>query len=67
MTCFLRDIHEVYLSLKDADNEQRNCAAKIKNLNKGKKNNWKIVFLNNLGLFFSARQKKQIISDKKIW
>ena len=37
MTCFLRDIDEVYLSLKDADNEQRNCAAKIKNLNKGKK------------------------------
>ena len=34
--CFLRDIHEEYLSLKDADDEERSFAAKIKNLDKGK-------------------------------
>ena len=34
---FLRDIHEEYLSLKDADDEQSNFLAKLKNLNKGKK------------------------------
>ena len=35
--CFLRDIHEGHLSLKDADDEQSNFAAQIKNLGKGKK------------------------------
>ena len=33
---FLRDIHEGHLSLKDADDEQRIFAAKIKNLDKVK-------------------------------
>ena len=34
---FLRDIHEGYLSLEDADDEQCNFAAKLKNLDKGQK------------------------------
>ena len=52
----LRDIHEQHLSLKDANDEQSNFAANIKNLDKTWKNNWKKVFLNNLGLSFSARE-----------
>ena len=35
---FLKDIHEGHLSLEDADDERSNCAAKIKNLEQGKKN-----------------------------
>ena len=35
--CFLRDVHEGYLSLEEADDEQSNFAAKLKNLDKGKK------------------------------
>ena len=35
---YLRDIHEGYLSLKDADDEQSIFAAKIKNLGNGKTN-----------------------------
>ena len=31
---FLRDIHEGHLSLEDADDEQSNFAAKLKNLYK---------------------------------
>ena len=38
-----RDIDERYLSLKDVDNEQKNFAAKINNLEKSDKN-WKTVF-----------------------
>ena len=34
---FLRDIHEGYLSLEDGDEERNNFAAKLKNLDKGKK------------------------------
>ena len=34
---FLRDIHEWHLSLKDDDDQQSNSAAKIKNLDNGKK------------------------------
>ena len=53
---FLRYIHEGILSLIDADNEQNNFAAKLKNLVKDK-----IIerefFLINLGLLFSARGK----------
>ena len=52
---FLRGINEGYFLLKDAD-DQSNFAAKLKNLDKGK-NNWKIAFLNNLGLLFSTREK----------
>ena len=56
--CFLRDIHEGHLSLKDADDEQSNFAAQIKNLGKGKKKKKieKEFFKNNLGLSFSARE-----------
>ena len=32
---FLRDIHEGYLSLEDADDEQYNLVAKLNNLDKG--------------------------------
>ena len=31
---FLRDIHEGYLSLKDADDEQRKFASKLKSVDK---------------------------------
>ena len=41
---FLKDAHEGNLSLKDADDKQRNFAAKIKILMKVKIN-WKRVFL----------------------
>ena len=34
---FLRDIHEANLSLEDADDEQSSVAAKLNNLDKGKK------------------------------
>ena len=35
----------MYIKLKDADNKQSNFAAKLKNLDKAKRNNWKrIVF-----------------------
>ena len=34
---FLRDIHDGHLSLKDADDEQINFAAQLKNLDNGKK------------------------------
>ena len=55
---FLRYIHERHLSLKDADDEQSSFAAKIKNLGKKKvESNWNRVFLNNLGLSFSAKEK----------
>ena len=30
--CFLRDIHEAYLSLKDADDEQSKLANKLKSI-----------------------------------
>ena len=36
---FLRDIHEGYSSLEDGDEERSNFATKLKNLDKGKKNN----------------------------
>ena len=34
---FLQEIHEEHLSLKDADDEQSNFAAKTKNVDKGQK------------------------------
>ena len=67
---FLRDIHEGHLSLKDADDGQRNFAAKIKNLDKGKKAIEKK--LNNLGLLFSAKEnvlnnfKSRLFPKKKL-
>ena len=56
---FLRDIHEGYLSLEDADDEQYNLVAKLNNLDKGTRElkKWKRGFFNNLGLLFSAREK----------
>ena len=44
-------IHERYLSLKDADDEQSNFAAELKNLDEGKKTIEKDFFKNNSGLF----------------
>ena len=41
---FLRNIHEGYLSLKEADDEQNNFAAKLKNLGKGEKSTEKSFF-----------------------
>ena len=55
--CFLRNIREGQSSLNDADDEKGNSAAKIKNLDKGKKKTTeKELFKNNLGLLFSARE-----------
>ena len=34
---FQRDIHEGHLSIEDSDDKQSNFAAKLKNLDKGKK------------------------------
>ena len=48
--CFLRDIHEGYLSLENADHKQSNFAIELKEFLKRYKNTWK----NNLGLLFSA-------------
>ena len=45
-------MHEGYLSLEDADDQQSNFAAKLKNLDKGKKQLKKCFLQNNLGLFF---------------
>ena len=54
----LRDIHEGFLSLENADEEQGNFATKIKNLDKDWKNKLKISFFkNNLGLLFRAKKK----------
>ena len=50
-------MHEGYLSLEDADDQQSNFAAKLKNLDKGKKQLKKCFLQNNLGLFFRAREK----------
>ena len=44
-------IHERYLSLKDADDEQSNFAAELKNLDEGIKTIEKDFFKNNSGLF----------------
>ena len=40
----LKDIHEGHLSLKHVDDEQSSFPAKIKNLDKGKKNFEKVFF-----------------------
>ena len=58
MIYILRDIHEGYLLLEDADNGQSNFATELMNLGKGKKKTpEKKFFLNNLELFVSAREK----------
>ena len=46
--CFLIDIHDGYLSLQDADNEQNNFATELKNFVKGTKAIEKKYFLNEL-------------------
>ena len=53
---FSKDIHEGYLSLKNADDEQSKFAHKWKNIVKGVKSVEKNLFLSNIGLFSSARQ-----------
>ena len=51
-------MHEGFLSLKDAEEEQSTFATKSKNLDKGKKKkNQYNFFWNNLGLLFRARKK----------
>ena len=52
----MREIHKVYLSLKDADDEQSKFANKLKSIDKGIKSIVKKLFLINIGLFFTARQ-----------
>ena len=52
---FLRDIHEKYLSLKDADDEQSKFANKLKNISIDINSVEKKFFLNNIGLFYSAK------------
>ena len=55
---FLRDIHQGYLSLKDADDdEQSKFTNRLKNIDKGIKSVEKKLFLSNIGLFFTAREK----------
>ena len=56
---FLRDIHERHLSWKDADDEQSNFAAKLKNLDKGKKTTEREFrrLKTRLELLISAREK----------
>ena len=56
---FLRDIHEGYLSLGDADNKQSKFATELKNFDKGIK--IKKVFLNN---DFLVQEKKFLIALK---
>ena len=60
---FLRDIHEGYLSLEDADNKQSKFATELKNFDKGIKIVIKIkkVFLNN---DFLVQEKKFLIALK---
>ena len=53
---FSKDIHEGYLSLKNVDDEQSKFANKWKNIVKVVKSVEKMLFLSNIGLFFSARQ-----------
>ena len=53
---FLRDMHEGFLSLKDTDNEQNKFANKLKSIDKGIKSIEKNLFLNNMNLFFTARE-----------
>ena len=47
---FLRDIHEGFLSLVDADNKEVSFANELNNFNKGIKTFERKSFLNNLGL-----------------
>ena len=54
---FLKDIHERYFWIKDADDDQSNFPAELKNLDKGTEKIEKDFFLNNLGLSFSATKK----------
>ena len=41
--CFLRDIHEVHLSVKDADDEQSKFANKLESIDKGIKSRKKVI------------------------
>ena len=57
LAIFLRDIHEVHLSIVKADNKLSNFANELKNFNEGIKTLEKKYFLNNLGLLFSTIEK----------
>ena len=50
-------MHERYLSLKDADNEQSTFANEIMNLDKGVQPVGRSIFFNTVGLCLSAREK----------
>ena len=50
-------INDIYLSLKDADDERSKFANKLKNKDKDIKSVEKKFFLNNTGIFFTAREK----------
>ena len=54
---FLRDIHEGYLSSKDADDEQSKFANKLNNIDKGIKSVEKKLFLNNHRIIFYCKRK----------
>ena len=45
------------MSLKNVDDEQSKFANKLKNIDKGIKSVGKKLFLSNIGLFFTAREK----------
>ena len=53
---FSRDIHDGYLSLKDAHDEQSKFANKLKSIDKSITSIEKILFLINIGLFFSGKK-----------
>ena len=50
-------MHEGYLSLENANLKQSNFVIELKNIEKGTKTLEKKSFLNNLGLFFIAREE----------
>ena len=54
---FLRDIHEEYVWLKDADYEQSKFANEFKNIDKGPKSVEKNLFLSEMRLLLTAREK----------
>ena len=54
---YLRDAHEGYLSLENADHKQSNFAIELKNFEKDTKTLAKKYLLNNLRSLFCAREK----------
>ena len=50
-------MHQGYFLLKYADDEQTKFANKLRNIDKGIKPVEKKLFISNIGLFFTAREK----------